>query len=92
LSGVFIELWAHELGKLRCIATYISFPFKNPGLGRYYTLRGKDIPLLTTLGERNERKKDPTPFCAGAIIADQSFFFLSMLLPLIVVGSLIVVG
>jgi len=35
----------------RCVACI--FPIQNPGLGRY--LVGKDIPLLTTLEELQEK-------------------------------------
>lgn len=55
LSGVHTALWAHELGKVYC---NVSFPYKNTGLGRYFG--GKDIPLLTALGEWKE--KIPHPF------------------------------
>ena len=47
---VYTEQWAHELCEVCC---NVSFPHKDPGLGRY--LEGKDIPLLTTLGESKEK-------------------------------------
>jgi len=50
LSVACTEQWAHELCKVCCNA---SFPYKNPGLGRY--LVGKGIPLLTTLQKLKEK-------------------------------------
>lgn len=35
LFGVYTELWAHDLGK---VFRDSSFPYRNPGLGRYKAL------------------------------------------------------
>lgn len=71
LSPVCRELWAYELGEACCNT---SFSYKNSCPGGY--LGGKDIPLLTTLGELKE--KNPTLFQVGDIIANWFLNFFSM--------------
>ena len=55
---------------VKCVTMYLSHIYKNPDLGRYSTVlyfEGKDIPLLTTLGELKEGKNSRL-FCVSGII------------------------
>ena len=85
LFGVYTELWAHELGK---VCRNSSFPYRNPGLGRYNILSER-IFHSSLLWENERREPYPTLLYAGAIIAN---CFLNFLYAVSAHGSWVIIA
>ena len=82
-SGIFSVLYREVARELCKVCCNVYFPYKSPRLGEY--LEGKDIQLLTTLGELEEKILH---FFVWVLLYKITFriFFYDMLFPPIVVG------